>query len=361
MSAHFCKERQPKGGHCPWAVPEVPPVVHGAKPIPPTRIVFLGRASYGPKGPTAACSIPRPAAGESGHQRTLGGRVTSCQLWDMPGHPPASSCLHTTGHTALEGARCAHLDASSALATGIQGAATHPPGMQGSTLRCQGTAGIPCSWFLICPWHTALAPTSASGFGQNQDSRHSPVPSWLPCHPLPAASPARRGQNPAVGCHPCAWGPMSTCTLCVLPGETCDRGCIRILCQDMATVAPKVLRCWLCCLAPELWHPGVEFSVEPGHPVALRFQTPQFLVPRSAGNMARGLLKCLVSRQHRRALPVSLPALLPAPAWSRSCCPLLLPRRNAAECPGSPALAAACAFLLQDPDPGSIPLPHSPF
>lgn len=58
--------------------------------------------------------------------------------------------------------------------------------------------------------------------------------------------------------------------------------------------------------------------------------------------MARGL-------RRQESAAHSLPALLPAPAWSGSCCPLLLPRRSAAGCPGSPALAPGCAILPQDP------------
>lgn len=88
----FLQGEAAQGGDCHWVMPGVPPVVQGAKRIPLTRIVFLGSASNGPKGLVPACSVPHPAVGEPGHYHGLDGRVTSCQLWDMPGHPV---CIYT--------------------------------------------------------------------------------------------------------------------------------------------------------------------------------------------------------------------------------------------------------------------------
>lgn len=125
---------------------------------------LLGRASGGPKGPASACSIPHPAAGEPGHHCALGGRVTSCQLWDLPGHLLASSCLLIPGHMALGGAHCATPPALPLLPAARLLPPT-PAGRQSGTRSCQGTVGTPHSWFLSHPGHMALASTLASGFG----------------------------------------------------------------------------------------------------------------------------------------------------------------------------------------------------
>lgn len=231
----------------------------------------------------------------------------------------------------------------------------------------------------LCPgcWHPGAAP-------QHRQARCYPgMPghSWNPTqlHPYLPRAPGPMGltktnvpgtalsqTGPTVLCWPPAWqgkGKTLPWGATPVPGDPWTHAAhVHCLGKSVAGMAQDPGSGYVpqrCSAASSFPGTGVRGKAFLQSPVTLwgsPFPKPQFpILPlSSSGNMTGGLL---VRRQQGRALPISLPA----PACSGCCCPLLLPRSNAAGCPVSPVL------LLQDGlfssrilSPGSIPPPHSP-
>lgn len=115
--------------------------------------------------------------------------------------------------------------------------------------------------------------TWVNGFYQNRCPWHSPVPNW-PHWPVLATSLAMGGQNPAMGCHPCAWGPRSTRSLCALLQEACGRAGSE---SWVGICAPEVLCCRSCFLARRHQCHGVSPSAELSHPAGIFIsKTPSY-------------------------------------------------------------------------------------
>lgn len=212
---------------------------------------------------------------------------------------------------------------------------------------------VPDHQGLWVPPQVALGVTLASGFDQNQGPQDVPVPSWVPCQPLPAASLARRGQIPAVGV------PLPADPWVHAPHVHCLGKLVR--CQDTATAPPEGA------LQPALPPcPGALASrgrVSLQSPMTLSGfhpPTPRLLLqhgPRADGELGARLAEPCPPRCQ---LPPEQ-QLLPSPAPTQKCCrgsclqDLLFSTRILA--PGGPSFQSSLAqsTLCHHPGPATSP------
>lgn len=140
------QERQPQGSLPLWGTHScAQSQVHSSHPYK-----IFGRAPYGTALLLSLWQVSMPAlcvGWKKDSLAPLGQPQLPAQPW---AHGPGGSTLSPPG-------------ACSALAASTQGL-DPSTSRHNATPECQGTAGIPHSWILICPGHMALFPPGSMGF-----------------------------------------------------------------------------------------------------------------------------------------------------------------------------------------------------